>query len=489
MLAVVVLFASCTSNKETVKTPKYVFYFIGDGFGLAHAQVAEKYLQDTQGDSCRLVMNSFSDIALYSTFCTNRFITGSAAAGTALSTGEKTTVNTIGMANDKKTPLKSIAERFRDNGYKVGVVTSVSIDHATPAAFYAHQPSRNMYYNISLELSKSGFNYFAGGDFMHPKGDGEINDYNLAANIGLAKGVKVSDKPNSVDIAKKRGYRIVKSREDFFKLKNGDDKVVCFPTRLEGGNTCYYAIDQTKDDLNLVDFTSKGIELLDNPKGFFMMVEGGKIDWAAHANCISTVVKDVLQFDQAIAKAVEFYKKHPEETLIIVCSDHETGGLAMSSNTKHYDSEYSLIKHQDISYEMFAKLVEQLKNKTRGKASFNKGMALVKKHFGLGDKAKGLELSKFEMAQLKKAFKYSMSDNKPKKDEAFFAEYGYYDPLTVTACHIMAEKIGVAWGSFNHTSTPLPVRALGVGSKIFEGMMDNTDIPNKIQAISKLNIE
>lgn len=483
-LVIIVLFASCATNDKEEKTPKYIFYFIGDGFGLAHSQVAEKYLQETQGDTCRLVMNSFSDIALYSTFCSNRYITGSAAAGTALSTGEKTTVNTIGMADDKKTPLKNIAEKYKEKGYKVGIITSVSIDHATPAAFYAHQPSRNMYYNISLELSKSGFNYFAGGDFIHPDGDGEINDKDLAANIGLAKGTKVSDKPSSLEIAKQNGYRIIKSREDFKNLKNGEDKLICFPTRLQGGNTSYYSIDQSKEDLTLVDFTSKGIEVLDNQQGFFMMIEGGKIDWAAHANCISTVVKDVLQFDEAISKALEFYKKHPDETLIVVCGDHETGGLAMSSNTMHYESNYSLLKHQDMSYEEFGKLIDKLRIDSKGKASFNQAMILLEEHFGLGNKIKGLELSELEINQLKEAYKYSMMDIKPKNDESYMMKYAYYEPFTVTACHILAEKVGVSWGSFNHTASPLPVRAIGVGSELFEGMIDNTDIPNIISKIS-----
>lgn len=487
LLAILVIFASCNTTKTKTETPpKYVFYFIGDGFGMAHAQIAEKFLQETQGDSAKLTMNSFPDLALYSTFCDNRFITGSAAAGTALSTGEKTTVNTIGMADDKKRSLKTIAEKFRDNGYKVGIVSSVSIDHATPAAFYAHQPSRNMYYNISLELSKSGFNYFAGGDFKHPEGDGEINDKDLASNIGLTDGSTVSNKPNSIEIAKKRGYTFARTREEFNNLKKGQDKVILFPNRLEGGHSMYFALDQNKDDINLVDFTSKGIELLDNSKGFFMMVEGGKIDWAAHANCISTVVKDVLQFDKAIAEAVKFYNKHPKETLIVVCGDHETGGLAMGSNTLHYETKYSLLKNQTISYEKFAEKVRTLKKETKGKATFKTGMALVTKYFGLGDESKDLKLSTKEVNELKAAFKYSMTNKKPQDKKAYYAIYGGYEPLTVAACHIMAEKIGASWASFSHTATHLPVRAIGNGSLSFKGLMDNTDIPNRMEAAAQL---
>jgi alkaline phosphatase len=464
------------------KAPKYIFYFIGDGFGTAQSELTQAYLKSVSDNKESLNMFSFPEHAVYSTFCDNRFITGSAAAGTSLATGYKTTVNTIGMMADKITPVKSIAEKARDKGYKVGIITTVSIDHATPAAFYAHQPSRNMYYNISLELSKSNFDYFAGGAFQKPDGNGNINEKDVAANIGLAKGSVVKNKPNSVIISKERGYHLIDNKEGFYALKKGDEKTLIFAPRVNGGNSLYYALDQTREDLGLDEFTAKGIELLDNPDGFFMMIEGGKIDWSCHANDAATTIHDVIQFDDAVGEALKFYNQHPDETLIIVCGDHETGGLSLGFTGTGYASNYALLKNQTISYEEYTKIVDTYRAKAN--VSFSKAMISVEKYFGLGNKDKGLELTAFENKQLQAAYRMSMIEPKkrPHTDE-YFVTYAYYDPFTTTVTKILAQKAGVAWGTFNHTASPIPVRALGNGSEIFKGYLDNTDIPKKIESL------
>lgn len=469
------------AEPETKKA-KYIFYFIGDGLGTAQAELSQEYLKAVSDGKESLNMFSFPEHAVFTTFCDNRFITGSAAAGTALSTGYKTSVNTIGMQGDKITPLKSIAEKARDKGYKIGIITSVSIDHATPAAFYAHQPSRNMYYNISLELSNSGFDYFAGGAFENPDGDGEINEKDLAANIGLMKGSKAKNKPNSLLIAQERGYHLIKDKKSFYELKNGAEKSLVFAPRENGGNAIYFALDQNTEDLNLDEFTAKGIEVLDNTNGFFMMIEGGKIDWSCHANDAATTIHDVIQFDKAIGEALKFYKSHPDETLIVVCGDHETGGLSLGASLTGYYSNYALLKNQTISYEEYTKIVDSYRNK--GNVSYAMAMESVEKYFGLANKEKGLELSAFETEQLQEAYKMSMIDPKKRPhDDKYFGHYAYYDPFTTIVTKILAQKAGIAWGSFNHTASPISVRALGIGSEVFKGYLDNTDIPNKIESL------
>lgn len=223
-----ILLTLSTSAKDSViekqrqnykgKAPKYIFYFIGDGMGLSQANAAEAYLGAINGKSGiqKLEMNKFPHHGFYTTNATNRFITGSAAAGTALATGHKTSINTIGMDASKQKPLQSVAERARDLGYKVGIISSVSIDHATPASFYAHQPSRSMYYNISLNLSESNFNYFAGGGIKHPEGDGKVDKNNIMANFGMGTDKEVKNKQtNSIELAKKRGYRLLNTKAEF----------------------------------------------------------------------------------------------------------------------------------------------------------------------------------------------------------------------------------------------------------------------------------
>ncbi len=477
---------SQTTNAQHAKA-KYIFYFIGDGMGLSQVNSTEAYLTAMQ-DSDKLVklaMNRFPVQGFYTTYAANRFITGSAAAATAMATGHKTSINTISMDKTKQHPLETVAEFAKEEGYKVGIVSSVSIDHATPACFYAHQPDRNMYYNISLDLSKSGFDYFAGGGFKHPEGDGKIDKSNTNSNVGLG-GDPVNDhQKNSLDVAKKLGYTFVNTVKDFNKLKAGDDKVIATAPRLEGGKALPYSIDQNGKDISLDQFTHKGIELLDNPKGFFMMVEGGKIDWACHANDAATAIKEVLQFDRSIQEAVKFYKKHPDETLIVVAADHETGGMAMGFSGSHYQSAFKLLNNQNISYEGFTDLIADYRKEHTSNYNVNDGLDLVKKYFGLGDADKGLPLSDYEVEQLKTAFTKSMNKEKlsGEEKEQFYLLYGSYDPLTVTACHILAQKAGIGWTTYSHTASPVPVRAIGVGSELFGGYYDNTDLSKRVKSV------
>ncbi len=470
------------------KAPKYIFYFIGDGMGLSQSNAAEAYLGALEGirGIKKLQLSSLPNQGFYTTYALDRFITGSAAAGTALATGHKTTINTISMDGQRLLPLKTIAEMAKEKGYKVGIVTSVSIDHATPAAFYAHQPTRNMYYNISLDLSKSGFNYFAGGGFKHPEGDGKIGEKNSLSNFGMGAAEDIEKKEtNSMRIAEQRGYTFVNTIQDFENLKKGDDKIIAIAPKLGSGSALPYSIDQKMGaDISLADFTEKGITLLDNPEGFFMMIEGGKIDWASHANDAATVIKEVLQFDNAVAKAIEFYNKHPKETLILVAGDHETGGLALGFSGSHYDSSFGLLQHQNISYEAFSEKIALYKKEHAENFTIGDGLEMVKEHFGLGDAAKGLQLSPFENQQLKDAFVKSMTyDAKMTKNDQFYLLYGSYDPFTVTACHILSHKAGIGWTSYSHTAAPIPVRSIGVGANLFTGFFDNTDMPKNLMKL------
>ncbi|MCL3779030.1 alkaline phosphatase [Prolixibacteraceae bacterium JC049] len=490
VLATIAVQAQATGKKYQGAKPKYVFYFIGDGMGLSQASVAEAYLGalEGKGEIKKLNYSQLPHQGFFTTYALNRFITGSAAAGTALATGHKTTINTISMDGAKQKPLTTVAEMARDRGFKVGIVSSVSIDHATPAAFYAHQPTRNMYYEISLDLSKSGFDYFGGGGFKKPDGDGKLDDKNSMANFGMDDEKELKDKEkNSKLVAKERGYRFVFSRTDFDNLKKGDKKIIAIAPELAGGKSLPYAIDQKPgENISLAEFTQKGIGLLNNTEGFFMMVEGGKIDWACHANDAATVIQEVVQFDNAVGVAMDFYRKHPEETLIIVAADHETGGMALGFSGKHYESEFALLQHQNVSYEAFTEKVKKYKKKHKGDYKKKDGLALVKKHFGLGDKSKGLELTAFEQKQLEKAFEKSIAyDKKMKSKDQFYQLYGSYDPLTVTACHILCQKAGIGWTSYSHTATPIPVRAIGVGGELFSGYMDNTDVAKRLIGLVK----
>ncbi|MCL2207297.1 MAG: alkaline phosphatase [Fibromonadales bacterium] len=266
---------------EPVVKPKNIFLFIGDGMGFAHIAVAEAFTS--------LSFTQFPVMGMATTRSADSYVTCSAAAATALATGSKTNNGMIALDASGK-PLRSMAFDFRDAGYKVGIATTVSIDHATPAAFYANDVSRNNYYSIASQLAPSGFDFFAGEAFLDPR---EVYE-----QISQA------------------GYSVVYSKEEFEQVQLSQKLLM----------------SQNSEIWTLADFVSIGIERLDNSQGFFFMAEGGKIDWRAHDNNGEGVVKEMAGFSDAIAVAFEFYKKHPNETLIVVTADHGTGGISLVNN-------------------------------------------------------------------------------------------------------------------------------------------------------------
>jgi alkaline phosphatase len=466
--------------------PKYIFIFIGDGFGMTQAEAAETFTAAQEGrvGITALTMNKLPVYGMMTTFASNHLITDSAAAGTALATGIKTSPNRIGMDEDAKEPLHTVAERAHALGIRVGIVTSVPVDHATPATFYAHQPDRNMFYEIALDLSASGFDYFAGSGFTSPEGDATIEPGDKSRNIGLGKAQEVHSAQNCKDIARACGYNIVETRADFEKLAPGAGKTIVATTG-QGGSTSglAYAIDRIPGDMTLEEFTRKGIALLDGPTGFFMMVEGGKIDWACHANDAATTVREVLDMDMAVRAAIDFANDHPGEVLIIVTSDHETGGMGLGYAGTRYESRIELLANQKVSYEAFTKVVDAYRKAHPDGGTVADGLALAKEYFGLGDAAKGLALKPIEDTALRAAFRDSMLQSASGKEtdrDARYLSYGDYDPLSVTCCHILNNKAGIGWTSYAHTASPVPVRTLGPGKELFSGYMDNTDIAKNI---------
>lgn len=462
------------SNSHSGKPAKYVFLFVGDGMGLPQVSSAEIYAGALKGGKHpeaprSLSFTSFGSQGLTTTHDASSFITDSASAGTAFATGHKTLNGTISMDISGKTKLKSIATMAKEKGMKVGIVSSVSIDHATPAVFYSSVPSRKMMYEIGLQLADSGFDYFAGGSVVDPDG----------------KKSKMANKPgNLFEYAKSRGYSVVKGKKELGRVKQGSGKVWAVTEAIADDSSMLYEIDRSSDVLSLKDFTKKGIEILDNEKGFFMMVEGGKIDWACHANDGMSAIKDIFALDEAIKSALEFAEKHPDETLIIVTGDHECGGMTVGFAGTKYDTFFQKLKNQKISYIKFSEKMEELKKK-KGELKFGDVIPLITKYFGLtADKNdKDLGLSEYEMKLLSDAFEQTA---KKEKSDSIYLLYGEYDPLTVTVTHILNRKAGIGWTSYSHTGIPVPTYASGTGENLFDGYYDNTDIFKKLVSIMKL---
>jgi len=492
--------AAATVHADSGPTPKYVFLLIGDGMAMPQRSAAEYFLAAKEGKPepgiVKLTMNKMPVQGLTSTYSLNSIITDSGAAGTALAAGVKTYNGAISVDGAKK-PVDTLAEKARNKGMKVGVVSSVSLDHATPACFYSHQDSRNNYYEIALDVAKSGFDFFGGGGFKDPAGK---------------KSKKEGEKQDALEVMKTAGYTVADTRQAILDATPGAKLVALNPV-LDADKALPYALDGDKQGLSLAEYTAKGIELLDNPKGFFFMVEGGKIDWACHANDAAASINDTLAFDAAVAEAVKFAEKHPAETLIVVTGDHECGGLTLGFAGTRYGNYYDYLKNQKNSFDGFSEaLAEYKKTHDAANAKFEDVAPMIKESFGLlvptavdleamksapkpdenntsPADPHGLYLKEFELAAVKDAFARSMQNEKEKSgSEMDYRAYGGYEPLAVTLTHILDNKAGIGWTSYSHTGVPVVTSAQGPGAEAFAGYYDNTDLSKKIMTALGENV-
>ena len=476
-----------TTDKSETTAPKYVFLFIGDGMSYPQIQStsdflgaledkdywqAQPSLDDNKGAKLDgpqyLNFMNFEAAGSAVTYDSNSFCPDSASTATSISTGHKTYSGTINMSEDYKTAYETIAEKVHQQlGMKVGVISSVNLNHATPAAFYAHQASRNDYYEIGLELIESGFEYFSGGALLKPTGsDGDQKDL--------------------YTLAEEAGYTVVKTQAEAEKVTEGP--VIIVDEHLADGDAMAYELDRTDDMWSLADHVEKGIQVLDNDKGFFMMCEGGKIDWACHANDAASTINDTIALSEAVDVAIDFARQHPTETLILVTGDHETGGLTIGFAGTDYDTYLTLLDSQKISFAKYDS--DYVASYKENKTSFETVLADIERLFGL--KASGsaddkLVLTPYELELLETAYEKSVNGTETGYDsQQEYVMYGTYEPLSVTITHILNNKSGVSFTSYSHTGLPVPVLAEGVNAEMFNGYYDNTDIYNKLAYMLKV---
>lgn len=414
--------------------PKYIFYFIGDGMGPSHVLGTELYLGELKGVIGRpqkLCFTQFPETAFVTTFSASNGVTDSAASGTALSTGTKTNNGHLGVDSNGK-PLYSVALDAKQNGMAVGIATTVCINHATPGAFYAHNNDRNNYNEIAQWMLDADYDFYAGGD---------------------AK-CSIEQRNDLYERLHKQGYSIVRGYEDYAARGSKADKIMLYQKKI--ATELPYAIDRNEDDLTLAEITKAGIDFLKekSKKGFFMMVEGGKIDYASHNDDAATMMQEVLDFNDAIEVAYEFYKKHKDETLIIVTADHETGGIVLG-----YSGAYKLnlqaLSTQKVSLERLISMLETLKETTWGDVT-----ALVKENIGV--EPRGAHSS----------------------DEKVKMTHDLAKQIANEAIYDLNRKALISWASGNHSGTFVPLFAIGEDADEFHGVIDNTDIPRIIRKIA-----
>ena len=478
---------NAAQTKQAAKAPKYVFLFIGDGMSYPQFQAASDYLgalddpdyvkalpsidyEKREGElngPKRLNFMNFDVAGSAVTYDSCSFAPDSASTATSIATGYKTYSGMINVDLTGSTPYETIAEKLHSQkGWKVGIVSSVNLNHATPAAFYAHQASRNNYYEIGEELVNSGFEYFAGGGLKKVTGPNK-------------------DKTSLYDLAANAGYKVTYTQADAEAVTAADGKVILIDEHLADSDAMDYEMDRQDGEWALADYVKKGIDVLDNDTGFFMMCEGGKIDWACHANDAGATVNDTLALADAVQVAIDFAKEHADETLILVTGDHETGGLTIGFAGTDYDTYLDSLASQNISYAQFdEQYVEKYKE---NHTSFEDAMKDVEKLFGLklsGDENDRLVLTDYEVQRLRTAYEFAMTDPDVEEyTQEQYVLYGTYNPFSVTVTHILNNKAGVDFTSYSHTGLPVAVFANGAGEDAFNGYYDNTEIYQKMASL------
>lgn len=430
--------------------PKYVFYMIGDGMGINQVYATQIYNQAMGMQNPNLNFASFPIRTFFTTHCNNTLVTDSAAAGTALATGEKTDYQFMGIDSAGES-LVTVAEKAKAAGYGAGVVTSVGVNHATPAAFYAHTAKRSDYDEIARQLIASNLDVAAGGGF----------------NIQSRSGKKAEE---YVDAARAAGIGVYCGKDNFSDIK--EDRVFLLDSDLSTSEL-KYSIDQKEGDTKLADLTKAAVDHLyrTNKKGFFVMVEGGMIDHSCHDNDGATSFQEVNDFALAVDVVLEFYRQHPKQTLIVVTADHETGGLMLGSGKYSMDPEK--LTHQTMSEEHLSNLIRGLQS-----PSWEDLKQVLSEALGMWS---SVPVDAATEARFKEMYDQTYHKGNAQNVTAW---YSVNSKIASDAVEYVNKAAGFGWSFEPHSGSPVGLFAIGAGSQAFAACADNTDVPKIISKVA-----
>jgi alkaline phosphatase len=323
-LIVTICLLSVPSGQAEDSAPaRSVIFFIGDGMGPQIVSIVKLYAERSLGRDLNMVQLANTGATGYmTTHAEDRMVTDSAASGTAMATGHKTNNGVVGMTPDGEV-VANLFEMAVGRGKAVGVVTTTSVTDATPAAFLAHAQSRQMHYDIAEQIVEGDASVVLGGGwwFFLPPEQGKRPD-----------GVDLTERARSL------GFDVVWDRDEM-SASAGERLLGLF-----GGEVLPYERVRNTDKIpSLAEMTAKALDILDDdPDGFLLVVEGGRIDHAEHENSIPDAVVDFLAFDDAIAEGMS-YQEQDSTLTIVVSADHDCGGPAITAAGYGYPS-YSQIE-------------------------------------------------------------------------------------------------------------------------------------------------
>jgi alkaline phosphatase len=430
--------------------PKFIFLFLADGAGIAHLEITRQYAREVLGETMVITDKIMKEgsIGLMTTHAANSLSTDSAAAATALASGCKAKIGALGVCADGSMP-NTVMERAKQRGLKIGLVTNSTIYDASPAAFVCHVPNRrdygailNGYLNMEPDVLMGG-----GRAQFLPQSTPGTGGETLAALFA------------------QKGYQQVVDKRGLEKL--GAGKVL----GLFSLHEMSFEIERDKNiEPSVYDMTRAAIRQLHEQKGagFFAFVENENIDSASHLSDIASVIHDYREFDRAVGLAYEFYQKYPRETLILVTSDHETGGLGFTMALKDLSSTQG-------SNQSAGTVQDLQKIRTIG-ISLQKASRLLgrKPTPEAIDKLMREQFSAFTLAP---EYKEVMLKQQP------VSRTIYLDPNANALGMMIANHTQAYWQTTSHTNQPVMVAALGAGAERFAGYYDNADFGKKLMDI------
>ncbi|WCR28127.1 alkaline phosphatase [Paenibacillus thiaminolyticus] len=424
---------------------KNVIVLIGDGMGPAQVAAARIYSKNKlKKPSLNLdsiyvgQATTFADKGEDGDTIVSGEVTDSASAGTAFATGHKTYNAAISVSNeDISKPFASVIEASKAAGKSTGLLTTARITHATPAVYAAHVRNRDNENAIATQYLESGVDVLLGGGrrhFVSKEDKGKRDDKTIIPDF------------------EKKGYIVVYDKKGLAALTSKNQKIL----GLFHDSHVDYVLDRKPETPSLADMTAKAIEALStNPQGFTMMVEGGRIDHAAHANDFGAMIQETLDFDAAVKVALDFAKKDGN-TSVVITADHETGGLSLSRDNI-YELNVDAWDAQQISSELLAPQLAQATSTTEIRE-------LVRKYTGFSD------LTEEELQYI------LQGDGTSYKQEGAFNQ-------------VMAKRYLIGWSGHGHSAVDVGVWAYGPIVQHVQGQIDNTAIATSIAQVAGLDLE
>jgi alkaline phosphatase len=430
-----------------------VFVFLSDGAGIAHLEIARQYRRLIHNEGFVIVDKIIKEgaLGLMTTHAANSLSTDSAAAATAMADGCKAKIGALGICADGTDPTSAM-EIARQRGMKLGVITNSTVYDASPAAFLCHVPNRRDYAAILDRYLDLEPTILLGGGKEQFLSNSRPGGYR-------------GDETDMITVFQKNGYVHVGTKQELEKAAR--TKVL----GLFSQRDMSFELDRDKTiEPSVADMTRATIRLLSEqaPKGFFAFIESENTDTASHLSDVASLIHDYREFYRAVGLAYEFYRKHPHDTLILVTSDHETGGLGFTQALK----DLSSTKGDNL----VAATIADLKKIQSIRISLRKASEMLGRN-PTAEAVDKLMRDYFPGFILAPEYKEAILKRRPLSRTLFT------EPVAQALGAMVANNVQAYWQTSTHTNNPVLVAALGVGSERFKGYYDNADFGKKLKAV------